>query len=231
MRCRSKSSSLLLALWFVLGSGIPAAILLAAAPQAPPRSAAEILREVERKYNRLRTLRMRFQQTFRQGSQVIREEAGTLYLSKPGRMRWEYENPEPKLFLTDGKKLLLYIPSENRVTETAAKESTDLRSPLRLLLGQLRLQDEFQEIVEGPRDVPPLQKGNIVLKATPKHLAEQLEWVVFEVNPQYEIRRIIARERGGLQTEFRFGAEEANVPLSAGLFRFEPPPGTEIVQQ
>ncbi|MBI3895396.1 MAG: outer membrane lipoprotein carrier protein LolA [Acidobacteria bacterium] len=220
----------LLVLWTLLRSGSQIGIPFAVA-SSPPESAADILQGVERKYNRFRTLRMRFQQFYRQGNQTLREEEGMLYLSKPGQMRWEYENPEPKLFLTDGKRLILYVPSENRMTETAVKNSADLRTPLRLLLGQLRLQEEFDRIIEGPRDVPPLRKGNIVLQAVPKHLADRLEWVVFEVNPQYEIRRIIISEPGGLQTEFRFEKEEANVPLSSSLFRFQPPPGTEIVQQ
>jgi len=228
---RLKPYLYLLASWLLLGSGFRVGIASAAASPPSPRSAADILREVERKYNRLRTVRLRFQQFYRQGNQTLREEEGTLYLSKPGQMRWEYENPEPKLFLADGKQLILYVPSENRVTQTAAKDSDDLRSPLRLLLGQLRLQEEFDRIVEGPYDIPPLQKGNVVLKAVPKHLADRLEWVVFEVNPQYEIRRIIMKEPGGMETEFRFEEEAANIPLSSGLFRFEPPPGTEVVQQ
>lgn len=233
MSCRRLKPCLtLLAFWVLLGAGFRAGFppdeALAASPQ---RSAMETLQEVERRYNRLRTVRLRFQQFYRQNNQVLRGEEGTLYLSKPGQMRWEYEDPEPKLFLSDGQRLVLYVPSENRMTETAVKSSDDLRTPLRLLLGQLRLQDEFKEIIEGPFEIPPLEKGNIVLKATPKHLEDRLEWVVFEVSPQHEIRRIIASEPGGLQTEFRFEDEEGNIPLSSRLFRFEPPPGTEIVRQ
>ena len=220
--------ALLLLTSFLLPAG---SLIVVAAPATPQPSAVAILQEIESKYNRLRSVRMRFQQLYRQGRQTLRREEGTLYLSKPGKMRWEYETPEPKLFLSDGKKLQLYVPSENRMTETQLKNSGDLRTPLSLLLGKLKLQEEFDEIIQGPFDLPPLEAGNTVLKVTPKHFEGRMEWVVFEINPKSEIRRIIIAEPGGMQTEFRFEQEERNIPVAEGLFHFDPPSGTEIVRE
>lgn len=233
MGCRRRNYCLSITALFLLTGLLLAAVsqIVVAAPATPQPSAVDLLQGIESKYNRLRSVRMRFQQLYRQGRQTLRREEGTLYLSKPGQMRWEYETPEPKLFLSDGQKLLLYVPSENRMTETQLKNSGDLRTPLSLLLGQLRLQEEFDEIIQGPFDLPPLEAGNTVLKATPKHFEGRLEWVVFEINPKSEIRRIIVAEPGGMQTEFRFEQEERNIPVAASLFRFEPPSGTEIVRE
>ena len=143
-----------------------------------------------------------------------------------------YERPEPKLFLTDGRRLILYLPNENRMTEMAVKESGDFRTPLRFLLGNMRFAEEFQRI-ETSTDFEPLEEGNLVLKAFSERLENRLEWewVLFEVSPQYHIRRLVIQEPGDIQQEFRFEDEESNLPLSDQLFRFLPPEGTEVIRQ
>ena len=56
---------------------------------------------VDARYNHLHTLEAQFSETY-SGSGVTRTESGTLLLKKPGRMRWDYTEPRPKMFLTDG---------------------------------------------------------------------------------------------------------------------------------
>ena len=203
----------------------------AAARAIPPGPELDILlRGVEEKYNHLKTLRLHFRQIYQQDRRVLREEGGTLYLRKPGQMRWEYENPEPKLFLTDGSRLMLYVPQEKRVTQARIKKSGDLRSPMRFLLGGLKFQKEFQQI-EKVLDVPPLESRDTIVKAVPKQMAERLEWVMLEISPEFQIRRLILREPGGIQTEFRFGDETTDLRLAPELFHFQPPAGTEVVEQ
>ena len=232
MNCRRlKLHPCLLGSILLACSGAQAGILAhAASTAAPQQSLSAVLKDVESNYNRLKTVRMRFEQIYRQGDRVIREEAGTLYLRKPGRMRWEYERPEPKLFLTDGRRLILYLPNENRMTETAVKESGDLRTPLRFLLGNMRFTEQFQRF-ETSMEYEPLESGNLVLKAFSERLEDRLEWVLFEISPQHRIRRLILQELGDIQQEFRFEGEESNLPLSEQLFRFLPPEGTEIIRQ
>lgn len=227
MPCRRLQVGLVLLVGIIAGEAWLAA---RTSSVTPGRSLPDLLESVENKYNRLRTVRLRFEQIYRQNRQTLRKEEGTLYIRKPGQMRWEYEDPEPKLFLTDGRRLVLYVPAENRATEMSVKDSADLRTPLRFLLGNLRFGEEFSKI-EDTADFPPLETGNRVLRAFPKRLEDRLEWVVFEVNAADQIRRVILSEPGGTQTEFRFDDEQANPPLAPQLFRFQPPEGTEIVQQ
>ena len=209
----------------------PAFSRAAAAPQSPKDpDLGGVLRGMENRYNRLKTIRLRFEQIYRQGRQVIRREAGTLFLLKPGKMRWQYEEPEPKLFLADGRNLTLYVPSENRATQMAMKEADDLRTPFAFLLGRLRFDEEFERLETSP-EFRPIESGNIVVRAIPKRLPERIEWIVFEVTPKHEIRRLIFEEPGGIQTEFRFAGEEANPALALQLFYFQPLPGTELIQQ
>lgn len=207
---------------------------LASETPSPPAvlrpSLSEVLRGVENKYNRLKSMKAHFQQMVRQGSGLLRSEQGQLYLLKPGRMRWEYETPEPKLFVTDGKSVVLFLPAENRVMQSAIKATDDIKAPLAFLLGRLNFDEQFQKLETSPQ-LAPAEQGNIVFKAYSKKLAERLEWVMFEVTPAYEIRRVVAREQGGLETEFRFHRVEANPALADSLFRFTPPAGAEVVKE
>jgi outer membrane lipoprotein carrier protein len=235
MNCERLKIHLCLWGWLCFGCGWPLGAngLSAgtAAPFLPPDAGLEtLLRGVENKYNHLKTLRLHFEQIYQQDRQVLREEGGTLYLRKPGQMRWEYESPEPKLFLSDGRRLMLYVPQERRVTETEIKQSDDLRSPMRFLLGGLRFEKEFER-VERDRELAPLESRDTVIKAVPKQMADRLEWVVMEISPEHQIRRLILREPGGVQTEFRFGDETADLQLSPELFHFQAPAGTEVVRQ
>ncbi|HWP85940.1 MAG TPA: outer membrane lipoprotein chaperone LolA [Terriglobia bacterium] len=199
------------------------------AAEAPP-SLTAVLRGVEKRYNRLSSMKAHFWQTVRQEPGLLRQEEGELYLRKPGRMRWEYTSPEPKLFVTDGKQVSLYLPVENRVMESTIKETEDLKAPLAFLLGRLNFEEQFQRLETSPQLVP-LEKDNYVFKAYSNKLAERLEWVIFEIAPDYEIRRLVARERGGLETEFRFQTMQTNPQLADRLFRFTPPQGAEVVRE
>jgi len=190
----------------------------------------EVLRGVENKYNGMKSMKVRFHQIYRQGGRVVRQEQGTLYLSKPGRMRWEYENPEPKLFVTDGRQVFLFVPAENRVMESAIKETEDIKAPLAFLLGRLNFDEQFQKMETSPQFVPA-EKGDFVFKAYSKKMAERLQWVLFEVSPSFEIRRLVASEVGGLETEFRFNGLEPNPPLADSMFQFTPPAGAEVVKE
>ena len=190
-----------------------------------------LLRSVESRYNHVKTLRMRFEQTYAQDRRVLRQESGMLYLRKPGEMRWEYESPEPKLFLTDGHTLTLYVPQDKRVTETAVKKSDDLRSPMRFLLGGLHFEKEFQQF-ERVTDAALLDAQDTMIKLVPKHMqGGGLEWVMMEIGPEYEIRRLILQEVGGIQNEFVFSDETFDLRLAPQLFEFSPPPGAQVIHQ
>ena len=54
-------------------------------------------------------------------------------------MRWEYDSPEKKLFLVDGKTTWFYVPYDHTVTKAPVKESSDWRTPLALLTGKADL--------------------------------------------------------------------------------------------
>ena len=188
----------------------------------------KIADRIDQHYNHIETLQVNFTESYR-GAGVNRSEAGTLLLKKPGKMRWDYRQPRPKLFLSDGKTAWFYVPGEQQVRKASVKALDDLRSPLRYLLGKTKLEKEFDGLSLAS-DAKPLDSGDLVLRGIPKSMADRVNQVLLEVTPDSRLRRIVIEEADGAITEFQFSDEKTNTPLSDAQFKFTPPPGTEIVE-
>ena len=183
-----------------------------------------MLKAVQDRYNRARTVQVLFQQTYTMRGRVSRTESGELSLRKPGRMRWQYDSPKGKLFLSDGNQMYLYTPASNQVQRMKVRDSQDMRAPLAFLLGSLDFWRDFQRFVSRP------ENSDVRLTAEPKSDQAPYTEVEFVVTPSYEIRYLRVTGQDQSLMEFRFTAEKLNLPLAEGLFRFVPPPGAEVVE-
>jgi len=206
-------------------------LIVFAAPGAfasPPASVSETAEAVDQHYNHMVTLKTDFVETYR-GMGITRVESGTLWLKKPGKMRWEYRSPSEKLFVSDGKTGWFYVKGDQQVRKAEMKNLDDLRSPLRYLLGKTRLQQEFEGLSLAP-DVKPLSPANIVLRGVPKGLEERISQVLLEITPEHMMERITIEEVDGAITEFHFTNQTENMAIADSHFHFQPPPGVEMVE-
>ena len=182
---------------------------------------------VDAHYNHLRSLQAEFTEVYR-GSGMERTETGTLWLKKPGKMRWEYRSPREKLFVSDGKDAWFYVPDDRQARKTAAKKLEDVRSPLAFLLGKTKLEKELRGLSLAP-DVTPLQAGNLVVRGVPQGMEDRVSEILLEVTPDRRIVRIVIQEVDGSATEYRFAEMKEDVKIGDGRFGFTPPAGTETV--
>src|SRR5438309_11861191 len=130
-----------------------------------PLSAEEPSRYIklfEDAYRRASTLRATFIEQYTEGGRVERVESGVAYFRRPGKMRWEYQSPEKNLFLVDGKTAWFYVPADHTVTRVPAKQSTDWRTPLALLAGEMKL-SRICERVDLAAAEKPEKDGDAVL--------------------------------------------------------------------
>lgn len=192
---------------------------------APDARLDPLLHRVEHHYNQVQSLRLDFSETYSVARRPTQVERGTLFLRKPGKMRWDYAAPAGKVFLSDGKNILLYTPGNNRLEKSRLKETEDLRAPLAFLLGKLNFWKEFRSFSSRP------EGDSTRVTATPN--SDQLAYtqVDFLIAPDARIHgvRITGQDRSIL--EFTFNNEKVNAPLSPSMFAFTPPPGTEIVEE
>ncbi len=204
---------MLMALWAAL-----------AAAQTPVADVAAVVRGMEQRYNRAATLRAQFEQRHLVQGRPRRVESGTLVLRKPGRMRWEYDRPAGKLFVSDGKWVWLYSPGAEQVERARLKEADDFRAPLAFLLGRLDLRRTFGTFELEQAD------GEIRLTASPKSDRMPFTRVEFQLGPDFAIRRLVIHQLDATAMEFLFTGEQLNVAVAEAAFRFQPPPGLPVVE-
>jgi outer membrane lipoprotein carrier protein len=186
-----------------------------------------LAQEVDNHYNHLRTLQTKFIEIYK-GAGMERTESGTLWLKKPGKMRWEYRSPREKLFLGDGKDAWFYVPGDQQARKTSMRNLDDLQSPLAFMLGKTKLQKELQGLSLAP-DINPLSPNNVMLRGVPKALADRINQVLLEITPERYISRLVIEQRDGSVTEYQFSDQKENVLVDDTIFRFTPPAGVEVV--
>jgi outer membrane lipoprotein carrier protein len=213
-----------------LRSGVIFGLLLAVvtAVPAPAEDIHEIARAVDDHYNHLRSLQSDFTEIY-QGDGPERVESGTLWLKKPRKMRWEYRSPKEKLFVSDGRVVWFYLPTERQLRKTSLKKLDDLRSPLAFLLGKTKLESELRDLSKAV-DQSPLVSGDMVLRGVPQAMMDQVSEVLLEITPSHQIVRIVLVDADQATTEFRFAGWKENLELSDRQFTFTPPPGVETVE-
>lgn len=188
----------------------------------------EVVQAVDEHYNRLHSLQAEFTEVY-QGAGMSRTESGTLWLKKPGKMRWEYRSPEEKLFVGDGKDAWLYLPAEKQVRKSDMRKLDDLRSPLAFLLGKTKLEKELQGL-SFAADTQVWKPGDVVLGGTPRGMEGQIQDVLLEITPEHQIARILIHATDDSVTEYRFSDQKEDVQVADGKFQFVPPEGSEVIE-
>jgi outer membrane lipoprotein carrier protein len=203
------------------------AIFLAVSPQLD-RGLTGLVEGVERSFAQMKDFSSDFIQIFQDALNRKQQESGHLYLMRPRMMRWEYKNPEDKLFVSDGKTVYYYVPADHQVSKEAVKQSFDDRMPLMFLLGQTNLRSEFSRF--ELLNTKPFFEGLKVVRMFPKRKTD-LQEVLMEVDPaNYQIRRLVLAHMDGSRSEFIFSNIRTNTRLNASMFDFKVPAGVEIVQ-
>jgi outer membrane lipoprotein carrier protein len=193
--------------------------------QAADADLNSLLKGIEQRYNRAKTLKVQFTESYSVQGRPRKSESGDLTLRKPGRMRWDYTTPAGKLFLSDGKDVYLYTPDAHRVEKTKLKASEDMRAPLAFLLGKLDFSKEFRDFALKP------DGANYVVTA--KAASDKLPYEKIEmlVTPEYEIRRLVVDGQDQSILTFQFDQETLNPSVNDALFKFQKPPGATLVDE
>ena len=216
-------------------------LLLVLFARDAPVGVQTVVHALEQRYHHARTLKAVFYERYMDGNGGVSAESGTAYFSSPGRMRWEYESPEPKLFLIDGPNVWFYVPADRTASRAKLNESSDWRTPLALLVGKANLSRICRSIEAVPSSAgqrsqteeKPTAVGDFVLRCIPREgpPGDPLRDVLLETDAEGYLTRVVIREIGNVETEFRFGNWEENIAIPEVKFHFAPPPGVSIVDE
>jgi outer membrane lipoprotein carrier protein len=155
-------------------------------------------------------------------------ETGRLYLERPGHLRWDYLDPERKTALLVGDRTTLYLEEDRQMIRGRLDRSGSLFP--RLLAGRDRVEQEFDaRLVATPETGGA---GTYRLRLVPRGETEGLSQVTLVLHPKtFAIEGAEILDEAGNRTTYALGSVRRNGRLPDGIFAFEPPPGTEIVDQ
>jgi outer membrane lipoprotein carrier protein len=173
-------------------------------------------------FSRLETLSGDFEQTvFDDRGQVIQSSSGTLELLRPGRFRWTYTQPFERLIISDGQFLWVYDRELEQATVKRVGEALGV-APIMLLSQPRALADDFlvmEEVREGDIDWVELK---------PK--VQDTDFVRVRIGLNAEgVQALDLHDQFGQRTEVRFSNLRYNTELPPSLFRFEVPPGVDVI--
>lgn len=201
----------------------------AATPTAAERPPlVRVVDSVQKVYENTSNLKARFAQTL-ESAMGKRQASGVLRLKKPGKMRWDYEKPEKKLFVTDGAMLWMYEPEDEQAFRQPL-QSSQLPAQVSFLFGKGRLSDEFDITYLDGAKVG--QAGDLVLKLVPKKATAQYKHLVFVVDPKtFMVKETVLYDQQGGTNHIVFSGIETNLKtdIDDSRFAFTPPPNTKII--
>jgi outer membrane lipoprotein carrier protein len=203
-------------------------LLLISGAFAGDQSVGSAVSGLQNRYASVRTLRADFRQTYRAPG-VNQVESGVFWMKKPGLMRWEYRDPEVKLFIADGHETFLYLPDERQVMVSRFSTSEMHSTPLRFLLGEGNISASFQ--VSPESETKPSLQGTLLLRLEPRNPEPDYSYIVLELDmTTYDVRRIIIRERTGNTSEFLLTNMATNLKVDDKQFHFKMPKGVEVIR-
>jgi outer membrane lipoprotein carrier protein len=160
------------------------------------------------------------QQLFDSNGRSIQDSRGRFYIQRPGRFRWEYDQPE-QLVVCDGQLLWMYDHDLEQVTVRTV-DDTLRGTPAMLLSGQGQLDESFEIGATYEED-------NLAwLEMTPRGENPEFKGVrVGMDNGTVAVMEV--RDSLDQMTRIEFHDLELDPDLEASLFQFVPPEGVDVI--
>lgn len=202
-------------------------------PQPPPEPtdcAVEVGKKVQAWADRIPGIDARFEQTTQQVALAGGKppppatSSGRVRFSKPGRMRFDYEQPQRGQVVSDGRELWIYDAEAGEVQHLQASAEYLNGAALQFLMGEGKLLESFEVHAEHCGD------ETVDLDLVPRVDATYERLGLRVRRASGEVLATTLHDLFGNETRIRFeGVRSDRAPESA-LFRFEVPDGVEVVE-
>lgn len=155
---------------------------------------------------------------------------GMVYFKKPNMMRWDYQEPEKQIIVTDGTTLWMYRPDEAQVMVGRAEDYFGGGEGLSFLADISILRSQFRICFPAPED-EEIPDDHYLLKLTPHVARSNLAFLYLWVSKDtFNIVRSKVFNPFGDTTVIKFNAIKFNQNLKPSFFVFEIQKGTEVIQ-
>jgi outer membrane lipoprotein carrier protein len=142
-------------------------------------------------------------------------------MQRPGRFRWDYQAPFKRVIVADGERVWLYEADLDQVTIRKLTSGIG-DTPAALLTGKESVLDEFKV-------GKTWTEGELALvRLIPQSAEADFAGVTLGFKGP-ELRLLLLEDRLGQLTRIDFSGIRTNPALSPDLFRFQPPPGADVI--
>ena len=194
-----------------------------------PQTAEEIALKTEAKLHSYQSLQADFIQFYYSATiSTPLEEKGKLYLKKPGWMKWEYKDPEKKIFLLKDGLYQQYLIEEKQLLESDLSHAEENEfNVFTLLSGSTGILENYTvELSPFPSDNPRA----LQIKLTPRE-EDPDTFVLLEINEKtWLIDKAVFFDWAGNKQEFHFSRIKTNVNFPKNTFTLEIPPDVDIIR-
>lgn len=218
------------AAWSVC-NGLPVG---AASADTELKEVRQVVKNIQARYQKTRDLQADFiQKTTIEGFSTPLTSSGRVYIKKPGRLRWDYRDPNVEEIYVDRNDVKIYVPEHKQVLVGKLTSLTASRAPLRLLQGAANLDEDFTLVptpgsLRGAGGIPLV---TLIPKVDGAMSGQTMAKVVLEVQPKtYFLKTVSIHEVTGNVSSFEFENLKANTRLRDQLFEFQVPAGVEVVE-
>jgi len=170
-------------------------------------SSSPLKKTLEAYLNQLTTLEAEFQQT----DAAQQSSTGRLYLSRPGKIRFEFLNPELKLLVSDGTWLIFYDAALQEVTYMDIKDT-----PAKFLLSdQISFDNELTL-----KEVQELEDTYVASLEASK---EGYHFILYFLKDPLTLKGWTIRDSQGQETHLTLFNHKLNPPIAEEKFKFKDP--------
>lgn len=175
-------------------------------------------------FNNVQSMHARFTQTVSAHGFADKETSkGVFQLLRPGKFRWDYEQPYQQQIIADGNKLWVYDVDMDQVIVKPLNMVLG-QTPAVLLSGTASLTDRFDI-----QDVPERsEQGLAWVQLRPKDTESSYEKLLLGFS-QENIQAMELVDNFGQVTWLQFSNLQRNPKIEPKIFQFQPPPGVDVL--
>ena len=206
---------------------VPTAPLVAApTAQAQPANAADVVERVQKFYAEIKQVTASFRQSVTNDTfGSTKTSDGKVWIMKPGKMRWDYLEKKKtgvevkKSFISNGTYLYV-IEHDNKQVVKKNLERDLMPVAVSFLYGKGDLKAEFNPEIDTTGKYG--EKGDIVLRLTPKQPSAQYKNLYLVVSPKdFHVSQSVIVYSSNNVNHFRFFAPDFEKPIKDSYFEFD----------
>lgn len=183
-------------------------------------SLADVLAGIHKKYAGMRDMKGRFtQEAYNRVSKMTLKETGTVYIKRPGLMRWDYQSPQIKQLIVNGRTTWFYVPEDRQVIKGEIEETA-----FAFLTHNKDLSEDFDGTL-GQND------GKLILvELTPRKKMGNIAKIRLSVTPDTrDVRKVVTVDNFNNATTISLSDIQTNINMDARLFTFTTPAGVRVM--